>query len=97
MITEIAEIEVKAGSEEAFIAGVESVKSVFHRAPGCHGVELQRSIEHPQLFLLLVQWETVAHHTEQFRNSPDFELWRQAVGSYFAASPKVQHASVVVS
>lgn len=96
MITEIAEIEVKPGMEETFIAGVASCKPVFLRAPGCHGMELQRSIEHPRHFLLLVQWETVAHHMEQFRNAPDFELWRKAVGDCFASSPKVQHTEQVV-
>ncbi len=97
MVTEIAEIEVKAGMEEKFIAGVESSKPVFLRAPGCHGVELHRSIEHPRQFLLLVQWESVAHHLEQFRNAPDFALWREAVGECFAGSPKVQHTRKVVS
>lgn len=96
MITEIVEIEVKPGTEAQFIAGVESCKPIFLRAPGCHGVELQHSIEHPQLFFLLVQWESVAHHMEQFRNSPDFALWRAAVGEYFADGPKVQHTRKVV-
>jgi len=97
MITEIAEIEVKAGMEAKFAAGVESCKPVFLRAPGCHGVELHRSIEHPQQFLLMVQWESVAHHLEQFRNAPDFALWRAAVGECFASTPKVQHTQKVVS
>jgi quinol monooxygenase YgiN len=95
MITEIAEIEVKAGTEARFIAGVESCKPVFLRAPGCHGFELHRSIEHPRQFLLLVQWESVAHHMEQFRNAADFALWRAAVGEFLAGSPKLQHTTTV--
>jgi len=97
MITEIAEFEIKPGMEEKFIAGVESCKPVFHRAPGCHGVELHRSIEHPAQFLLLVQWETVEHHMEGFRNAPDFAIWRAAVGECFAGGVKLQHTQTVVS
>lgn len=97
MVTEIAEIEVKAGMETRFIAGVESCKPIFLRAPGCRGIELRRSIEHPRQFLLMVQWESVAHHMEQFRNSPDFALWRAAVGECFAGSVKLQHTETVVS
>jgi quinol monooxygenase YgiN len=96
MVTEIAEIEVKPGTEAQFIAGVASCKPIFLRAAGCHGVELHRSIEHPQQFLLMVQWETVAHHMEQFRNSPDFALWREAVGPCLAGNVKLQHTSKVV-
>jgi heme-degrading monooxygenase HmoA len=96
MITEIAEIEVKSGTEQQFIAAVESVKPVLDRAPGFHGVELHHSIEHPQNFLLLVKWESVAHHMEQFRTSPDFGLWRAAVGEFIAGRPKLQHTETVV-
>jgi quinol monooxygenase YgiN len=44
----------------------------------------------------MIQWESVSHHTEQFRNSADFALWRAAVGKCFAGTPKVQHTQTVV-
>ena len=97
MITEIAEIEIKPGMEAQFIAGVASCKPVFLRAAGCHGVQLHHSIEHPQQFVLMVQWETVEHHMEGFRNSPDFALWREAVGACFAGGVTLQHTKTVVS
>jgi quinol monooxygenase YgiN len=97
MITEIAEIEVKAGMEAQFVSGVVRCRPIFARAPGFHKLELHHSIEHPQQFLLMVQWESVAHHTEQFRQSPDFALWRAAVGECFASTPKVQHTQTVVA
>jgi heme-degrading monooxygenase HmoA len=97
MVTEIAEIEVKVGSEEKFIAGVEACKPVFERAPGFHGIELHRSIEHPQNFLLMIKWESVAHHMEMFQKSPDFAVWRATVGDCFAGRPKLQHTETVVS
>jgi heme-degrading monooxygenase HmoA len=97
MITEFAEIEVKPGMEQKFRDGVEAAKPVFARAPGCHGVELHHSIEHPQKFMLLVKWESVAHHTEMFQKSPDFQIWRGHVGDCFAARPTVWHSETVVS
>ena len=97
MITEIAEIEVKTGMEAQFVSGVESCRPIFARAPGFHKLELHHSIEHPQQFLLMVQWETVAHHVEQFQKSADFALWRAAVGACFAGRPKVQHTQTVVA
>jgi heme-degrading monooxygenase HmoA len=62
MIFEIAEIEVKPNEEEAFEAAVAKAEPLFRRAKGCHGMELQRTIEKPLLYRLVVKWETVEDH-----------------------------------
>jgi quinol monooxygenase YgiN len=95
MVTEFAEIEVKPGMEQQFRDGVESCKPLFARAPGCHGLELHRSIEHPQLFMLLIKWDAVQNHVDMTK-SPDFQLWRGAVGACFAGKPRVFHTETVV-
>ena len=48
MITEIAQIDVKPGMEAEFETGVKNAAPLFKRAKGCHGMELQRSIEKPE-------------------------------------------------
>ena len=45
MITEIAQIEVKPGSEADFEAAVGKARAAFGRSKGFHGFELHRSIE----------------------------------------------------
>ena len=97
MIFEIAEIEVKPNEEEAFEAAVAKATPLFQRAKGCHGMELQRSIEKPSRYRLVVKWETVEDHMVHFRNSEDFQEWRKLVGPHFAAAPVVEHTSTVVS
>ncbi len=97
MITEFAEIMVKAGMEEAFIRGVANSREAFLGAPGCHGFSLVRSVEAPDKFILMVQWESVAHHMELFRNAPAFQIWRDNVGHCFAASPHVWHGGEVLN
>lgn len=96
MIFEIAELHVKAGQEKDFEAAVQSAMPLFRRAAGCRGMELQRVVEVRGKYRLVVQWETVEHHTVQFRGSPDFQEWRRLVGGHFAAPPAVEHAEVVV-
>ncbi|MDE8349047.1 MAG: antibiotic biosynthesis monooxygenase [Acidocella sp.] len=96
MITEIAEIIVKPGMEHEFQAGVATCQPVFARAVGCHGLELHHCIENPQHFILMVKWESVAHHMEIFRTSPDFQIWRGAVGACFAEPPKVYHTKTTI-
>jgi heme-degrading monooxygenase HmoA len=91
MILEIAQIDVKPGLEAEFEAGVAKATSIFKRAKGCNGLELQRSIEKPQRYRLLIQWETLENHTHDFRNSEDFKAWRALVGHCFVAGPEVEH------
>jgi hypothetical protein len=36
-------------------------------------------------------WETLADHNIHFRDSADFQTWRQLVGDFFARAPVVTH------
>lgn len=96
MVMEIAQIEIKPGLEAEFEAGVKNAAPLFRRASGCHGLKLVRSIETPNRYRLFVEWETVEHHTGDFRGSPDFQEWRRLVGHCFAAPPQVEHVRDVV-
>ena len=97
MILEIAQIDVKPGTEAAFEAGVAKATPLFKRAAGCHGMELQRSLEMPSRYRLFVKWETLEHHTVQFRGSPDFQAWRGLVGEFFETPPAVEHTAQAVA
>ena len=96
MVTEFAMIEIKPGMESAFIEGAAKSRPVFLAAEGCFGMGVQRSVEGPSKFLLMVQWESVDAHMVTFRQSPAFQQWRDNVGHYFAAPPVVWHGETVV-
>jgi quinol monooxygenase YgiN len=96
MITEIAQIDVKPGMEAEFETGVKNAAPVFQRAKGCHGLELQRSIEKPSRYRLFVKWGTVENHTVDFRGSADFQEWRKHVAHCFASPPEVEHVNQVL-
>jgi len=91
MILESADILVKPGMEEQFEAGVREAAPLFKRAQGCLGMRLQRGIENPRAYRLLVQWRTVEDHTVHFRSSEDFQEWRRLVGHCFDSAPVVVH------
>jgi heme-degrading monooxygenase HmoA len=96
MVLEIAQIDVKLGAESEFEAGVQAALPIFRRAKGCKSVTLQRSHEMPSRYRLFVQWETLENHTQDFRNSADFQEWRKLVGACFASPPYVEHVTEVV-
>ena len=97
MIYEIAQIDVKPGSENEFEAGVRKAAPLFKRAKGCHSMKLERGIEKPDRYRLVVGWETLENHTVDFRGSADFQEWRSLVGHCFAAPPEVEHVQEVIS
>jgi heme-degrading monooxygenase HmoA len=95
MVIEIAHIEVKTGSVEKFEAGVRAAREIFLAAEGCRGMALWRSVEHDLRYRLVVEWDTLEHHTVTFRQSPGFAAWRQLVQDCFASPPQVEHQSIV--
>jgi heme-degrading monooxygenase HmoA len=54
MILEIAQIDVKPGTEAEFEAGVARAAPLFRRAKGCRGLTLQRGIEKPARYRLFI-------------------------------------------
>ncbi|MDE2230095.1 MAG: antibiotic biosynthesis monooxygenase [Alphaproteobacteria bacterium] len=96
MILEIAQIDVKAGSEAKFEAGVKNALPLFKAAKGCSGLELRRSVENPRRYRLMIQWATLENHTVDFRGSPDFQKWRALVADCFDDAPQVEHVTQVL-
>jgi quinol monooxygenase YgiN len=91
MIFEIARLTIDEAKAAAFEAAVAEAAPLFRRAEGCHHMALERVIEHPGQYHLVVAWESVMHHMEMFRQSPDFQQWRNLVGGFFVTPPVVIH------
>ena len=89
MVRELVEIEV-GGAGVAFEAAVNTARPIIEGVPGCHGLSLFRSIEHPGRYWLFVEWDSVGHH-EAFRETASFNRWRDLVGQYFTGPLRVEH------
>lgn len=97
MIYEIAELYIKPTEHDAFQAAVAQAVPIFKAAKGCLSMRLDRDIEVPDTYHLVIGWQTLEHHTVDFRGSAGFQDWRGLVGSHFAQPPKVEHFTTVVS
>ena len=95
MITEIAILTIDPEKAGAFEAAVASATPHFRSAAGCHGMSLERVIEFPGRYHLVVLWETVEHHTVTFRGSEGFRSWRALAGPFFTSPPVVTHTELV--
>ncbi len=91
MVLEVALIDVQPGREDDFAAAYAQARPILATTPGCRSVRMTRGIESPSRFVLLVDWDSVAAHQDNFRASERFGQWRGMVGPYFAAPPVVEH------
>jgi hypothetical protein len=55
------------------------------------------TIEKPQRYRLMIQWETLENHTVDFRGSDNWKAWRELVSHCFAGTPEVEHTNTVVT
>lgn len=97
MIHEIAQIRIKPDAQAAFEAGVRAAEPCFKAAEGCRSFRLERSIEDPLTYRLVVGWDTVDHHMVIFRASDGFARWRELAGPHFAEAPQVYHVETVLT
>lgn len=96
MILELADIHIQPGKQAEFDeAVVRGVQTVIAKAKGFRGYKVQKGIESPERYVLMIFWETLENHTVDFRQSPAFAEWRGIVGPYFAAPPQVEHFALL--
>jgi heme-degrading monooxygenase HmoA len=89
MVLEVALLDVSdsAGFEAAYLG----VREVIVNAPGCQSVRMTHGIESPNRFVLLVEWDSMQAHEDNFRSTERFTTWRAAIGPFFAHPPLVEH------
>ena len=98
MILELADIRILPGKGADFDAAIQrGVETVISKAKGFRGWQVHKGIESPERYVLLIQWDTLANHTEDFRGSPAFAQWRAIVGPFFAQPPQVEHFELVAT
>jgi heme-degrading monooxygenase HmoA len=90
-VLEVADIRVQAGTADQFVAAFREVRSVLAGTPGCRSVRMTHGIESPERFVLLVEWESIEAHEQNFRATDRFNTWRAAIGPFFEAAPVVEH------
>lgn len=96
MILELADIRIHAGQQAAFdLAIARGLDEVISTAIGFRGYKINKGIESPERYVLMIFWDTLENHTVDFRESPAFLQWRAIVGPFFASPPVVEHFTLL--
>jgi heme-degrading monooxygenase HmoA len=88
-------LDVRPGQEPRFEEAFSAATAIIGSMPGFRSLSLERCLEQPSRYLLLVTWDRVEDHTEGFRGSPDYERWRQLLHHFYDPFPVVEHYEVV--
>jgi heme-degrading monooxygenase HmoA len=93
---EIAEFVVTVGAEDEFEKRVRDALPIFEAADGFLTLTLDRAVDKESTFLLLIEWTSVAHHTEIFTTTEGFDTFVASVSPLYAIEPRVYHTSRVI-
>jgi heme-degrading monooxygenase HmoA len=96
MILEVADIRIPPGQQAAFDEAIErGLTTVISQARGFRGCKVNKGVESPERYLLMIFWDTLEDHTVGFRGGPLFAQWRAIVGPFFAQPPQVEHFTLL--
>jgi len=96
MFYEIVTIPIKPESHDAFQAAIRDAVPLFQRSRGCRTLRLERSIENPDTYKLVIGWETLEDHTVHFVASDEVQQFRKLAGAFVAGPTHMEHVQNVL-
>jgi len=96
VILEVAILNVKLGLTVEFEAAFKVASAIIASMPGYVSHELQRCVETPNRYVLLVRWQKLENHTVGFWRSPQYQEWRSLLHHFYEPFPVVEHYEVVL-
>jgi heme-degrading monooxygenase HmoA len=97
MILESAVLDVKPDQTREFEAAFAKAQCIISSSQGYISHELQRCIEKPNRYLLLVRWRSLEDHTEGFRQSVPYQEWKRLLHHFYDPFPVVEHYEAVTA
>jgi heme-degrading monooxygenase HmoA len=95
VILEAAYLSVIPGRETEFEEAFRQAALIIASMKGCRTHQLQRCLETPGKYLLLVEWERLEDHTVGFRQSAQYQEWRRLLHHFYDPFPTVEHFEAV--
>jgi quinol monooxygenase YgiN len=96
MITEYATLKAAPEQVQAFEQAASEARVLFLSHLDCRSFRLDRVVETPGVYLLIVGWASVAAHVDDFRQTEAFQRWRELAGPFFVDPPQVIHGERAV-
>lgn len=96
-VLELAILDVKTGQEREFESVFAQAKSIISGMNGYISHSLQKCVENPSRYVLLVNWQTLEDHNVGFRQSGEYQQWKRLLHHFYQPFPVVEHFQTVSS
>ena len=97
MILEVATLDIKPNQEDKFEAAFSKAQLIISSMSGYISHQLQKCVENPSRYILLVNWETIEDHNIGFRESAKYQEWRALLHHFYDPFPTVEHYTPILS
>ena len=91
MVLELLRLTVRSGQNSAFERAFGEAQGILASIDGYLSHQLQRCVETPEKYALLVRWRSIEDHTIGFRQSEGFQEWKRLLYDFYDGPPTVEH------
>lgn len=91
VIPEIIRYRIGSDKAQRFIDDYAQAGHALKQSPHCQGFELMRSTKDPELFLLVIRWDSADGHLKGFRTSPEFREFFAHIRPYVSDILEMEH------
>ncbi len=96
MILEVAILKIKPDMNQEFEAAFNQASSIIASMPGYISHDLQKCMELDNQYLLLVNWQSLEDHTVGFRQSAEYQTWKELLHHFYDPFPTVEHYTKII-
>ena len=92
MVYELAFIPIASGKGTEFEAAFgQALEEILPKAQGFIRGQVCPGVERPDVYVIMIEWETVEDHTEGFEKSDLYKEFLGLIGRFVAGKPVVEH------
>jgi heme-degrading monooxygenase HmoA len=95
MILEVAILDIVPNSNQEFERSFLKAQTIIMSMKGYISHELQKCIETPNRYILLVKWNSLEDHVNGFRKSKEYQEWKTLLHHFYNPFPTVEHYELI--
>lgn len=95
MILEVAILNIKQGLQDRFEKDFAVASQYISSINGYQGHKLMKCLEIENRYILLVDWKDLESHEIGFRQSDQYQKWKELLHDYYDPFPTVEHYETV--
>lgn len=91
MVLEVAILNLKKGLSDEYEETFIEASKIISSMKGYINHELKKCVEQEDQYILLVNWETIEDHEVGFRESEEYQEWKNLLHRFYDPFPVVEH------